>query len=115
MQPVKPQMDVQLKKPAKKSIGLSKDKNCQVTICENTDSNSQVSRNLDKSCQENENIDMQSVANTDHMQLPKPAVLHKYRRLCSDKNCQSTRCYQKRSPMRPIQKYDKNCQSANMM
>ena len=36
-------MDVQLKKPAKKSIGLSKDKNCQVTICENTDSNSQVS------------------------------------------------------------------------
>ena len=35
--PVNPQMDVQLKKPAKKSIGLSKEKNCQTKICENTD------------------------------------------------------------------------------
>ena len=43
MQPVKTQMDAQLKKPAinssnKKSIGLSKDKNCQAIKCENTDS-----------------------------------------------------------------------------
>ena len=43
MQPVKPQMDVWLKKPAMKSsnkmlIGSAKDKYCQATSCENTDS-----------------------------------------------------------------------------
>ena len=37
------------------------------------------------------------------MQLPKPAVPYKYTRLCSDKNCQSTRCYKKKNS-------DKNCQ-----
>ena len=56
MQPVKPQMDVQSKKPAmepsnKKSIGLNK--NCKDTICENIDPKSQTSRNSDKNCQEN--------------------------------------------------------------
>ena len=42
---------------------------------------------------------MWSVTNTEitNMQLPKPAI----RRLCSDKNCQLTRCYTK---------YDKNYQ-----
>ena len=51
---------------------------------------------------------MWSVTSMNNMWLPKPAVLYKYRRLCSDKNCQSTRCYRKRV-------YDKNCQSANIM
>ena len=31
-----------------------------------------------------------------NMQLPKPAVPYKYTRLCSDKNCQSARCYQEK-------------------
>ena len=102
MWPVKPQMDVQLKKLAlkssnKKLIGVSKDKNCQAKICEYDDFKSQSSKCFDKECQEN--IKMQSVTNTDNMHLPKPAI----RRLCSDKNCQSTRCYKKRN-------YDKYCQ-----
>ena len=45
------------------------------------------------------------------MQLPKPAVLYNYKRLCSGKNCQSTRCYKKKSSVRPLCGKDKNCQS----
>ena len=30
--------------------------------------------------------------------------------LCSDKNCQSTICYRKKSPVRPMYANDKNCQ-----
>ena len=76
--PMKPQMEVQLKKPAskpcdKKSIGRASDKNCQATICEYDD----FQMCSDKDCQENIN-----------MWLPKPAI----RRLCSEKNCHSTRC-----------------------
>ena len=43
---------------------------------------------------------MQSVTKKMDMQLPKPALPYEYRRMCSDKNCQSTRCY--RNPMRPM-------------
>ena len=97
MQPVKPKMDMQLQKPImnsnnKKLVGLAKDKNCQAT----------VKMCSDKKCQEN--INMQSVTNTNDMQLPKPAVPYEYRRLCKDKNCQSTRCY--KSPVRPMYNYD---------
>ena len=56
-------------------------------------------------------IHMQSVTKTHDMQLPKPA----FTRLCSDKNFRSTRCFKKKSPVRPMYGYDKNCQSANMM
>ena len=110
MQPVKPQMDVQSEKPAmkssnKKSIGLNK--NCETTMshkkqkkCGYEDSESHIQRNSDKNCQEN-NV-MWSVTNETDMGLPKPGS----RRLCSDKKCQSTRCY--RSPIRPM--YDKHCQ-----
>ena len=105
MQPVKPPMDVWLKKSAMKLIGLARDKNCQAKIsytnqkkCKTIDSKSQISRNYGKNCQET--INMCSVTQKTNMQLPKPAI----RRLCKDKNCQSTRCYTK---------YDKNCQSAN--
>ena len=45
-----------------------------------------------------------------NMQLPKPAVQYNYTGLCNDKNCQSTRCYKKKSPMRPMCGDDKNCQ-----
>ena len=54
---------------------------------------------------------MQLVTNTDNVQLPKPALLYKYRRLYSDKNCQSTRCYKKKSAVRPMYNYNKYCQS----
>ena len=63
---------------------------------------SQVQRSYDKNCQADKSNVMRSVTNTEDMHLTKPAI----RRLCRDKNCQSTRCY--RSPRRP--KYDKNCQ-----
>ena len=98
MQPVKPQMDVWLKKPEKKSIGLAKGKNCQATICKNTDPKSHMSRNSDKNCQENENNVMWSVTKKTDVWLPKPV------RLCSDKNFQSSRCYslKKKSPRRPM-------------
>ena len=112
MQPVKPQMNVQLKKPAMKSSNkklIESNKNCEATIsckkqkeCEYDDSKSHMSRNSDKNYQGKINNNMWSVINTKHMQLPKPA------RLCSDKNCQSTRCY--KSPVGPMNKYDKNCQ-----
>ena len=51
----------------------------------------------DRNCQENRRpkkpkTHIWSVTKkTDDMQLPKPAG----RRLCDDKNCQSTRCYKK--------------------
>ena len=48
---------------------------------------SQFSICSDKNYQEN--INMWSVMPEMDMQLPKPAI----RRLCNDKNCQSTRCY----------------------
>ena len=92
-----------------KHVPLHKDKNCQATISEYDDFKGQSSMSSDKNCQEN--INKQSVTNTNNMWLPKAAVLHKYRRLCSAKNCQSTRCYKKYEDT----KYDKNCQSANVM
>ena len=99
-------MDVQLPKPTVQYQyrRLSKDKNFQATICEYNDSKGQSTVKVcsDKNCQEI----MQPVMPEMNAQLPKPAI----KRLCSDKECQSTRCcsYKKRN-------YDKNCQSANMM
>ena len=61
--------------------------------------------------QENEVITMWPVMPELNMWLAKPAI----RRLYSDNNCQSKRCYKKKSPGRPMYDYDKNCQSANMM
>ena len=112
--PVKPEMNVQLPKPAVlyQYRRLSKDKKCQSTVCEYDDfeSQSKVKMCSDKICQEN--INMQPVMpDIMNVQLPKPAVLCKCRRLCSDKNCQSTRCCKKKSPMRPVHTYDRNCQS----
>ena len=99
MWPVKFQMDMQSEEPAKQSsfkkkhVPLYKDKNCKVTKshkkqkeCEYNDSNSQSFKCSDKNCQEKENNNMQSVTNNTNMWLPKPAI----RRLCKDKNCQST-------------------------
>ena len=52
---------------------------------------------------------MPVIVNTEVKQLSPPLI----RRLCHDKRCQSTRCYKKKSPVRPKYKYDKNCQSGS--
>ena len=83
MGPVNPQMGVQLKKPAilYQYRRVNMEKSCQATIynkkqrkCEYDDFKSQSSKCSDKNCQENENINMHSVANTDNMWLPIPAI-----------------------------------------
>ena len=33
--------------------------------------------------------------------------------MCQDEKCQSTRCFKKKSPVRPKYKYDKNCHSGS--
>ena len=65
---------------------------------------SQIQRSYDKNCQADKSNVMWSVTNTEDMRLTKPAI----RRLCRDKNCQSTRCYNNRGPRRTTD--DKNCQ-----
>ena len=94
MWPVKPQIDVQSEEPATQFSFKEKQKKCKY---DHLDSQSTVLKCSDKNCQENGNSVMWSVTKETDMQLPKPEI----RRLCSDKKCQSTRCYTK---------YDKNCQ-----
>ena len=67
----------------------------------------------DKNCQETKLIHMWSLKpeKSSIKWLPKPAVPDQYKKLCSDKNCQSTRCYRKKHPVRPMCGDDKNCQS----
>ena len=52
-----------------------------------------------KNCQEDKNSVMQSVTKEENIdvQLSQPAI----KSICSDKNCQSTRCYKNISPRRP--------------
>ena len=55
-----------------------------------------ISRNknpINKNCQADKNSVMQSVTNTEDRHSAKPEI----RRLCRDKNCQSTRCYKNMS------------------
>ena len=52
---------------------------------------------------------MPPIVNTKDKQLSTPLI----RRLCQDEKCQSTRCFKKKSPVRPKYKYDKNCQSGS--
>ena len=91
MWPVKPQIDVQLKKHIplhKENKLLCHDKNCQ-----------EIKRPRKPTCV------MQSVTkeeNTD-VWLSQTAM----KSMCSDKNCQSTRCYRNMSQRRPM--HDKNC------
>ena len=101
MWPVKPKEYIQLEKPLakdkksqvtlhnKKQVPLSKDNNCKSIRSYNK------SMYSDKNCQEN-NV-MQSVTKETDVQLPKP-IPYEYRRICKDKHCQSTGCYQKRVP-----------------
>ena len=52
---------------------------------------------------------MPAIVNTEDKQLSTPII----RRLCQDEKFQSTRCFKKKSPVRPKYKYDKNCQSGS--
>ena len=117
MYPVKPEIDMQsvTRSSNEKLVGSASDKICQATICyqkqkkcEHDDFKSQSSMCSNKNCQEN--INMWPVMPEKNMWLPKPAVLYQYTRLCNDKNCQSIRCNNAKSPVRPMYGYDKNCQ-----
>ena len=52
---------------------------------------------------------MPAIVNTKDKWLSPPLI----RRLCQGEKCQSTRCFKKKSPVRPRYKYDKNCQSGS--
>ena len=52
---------------------------------------------------------MPIVVNTEDQQLSTPII----GRLCQDEKCQSTRCFKKKSPVRPKYKYGMNCQSGS--
>ena len=120
-QPVKSAMDMQSNgsavpiqyKMSKQQITAQEDdKNCQVTRCNKKKNQLKQVKSMcfDRNCQ----VNMRPVKPEIDMQLPKPAIPYKYKRLCSDKNCQSTRCFKKKCPVRPVCD-DKNCQSANIM
>ena len=121
--PKKPKKAMWLKKPAKLAQSIN-DKNCQAESSENYDYKSQVSQAYqekrkprkfqmcsDKKSQEPSYMCpvMPVIVNTEVRQLSTPTI----RRLCQDEKCQSTRCYKKKSPVRPQYKYDKNCQSGS--
>ena len=65
----------------------------------------------DKSCQSTLCSNMWPVKPTMDMWSVEPAT---YKKMSSDKNCQSTKGYKKKSPVRPVCN-DKNCQSAKTM
>ena len=51
----------------------------------------------DKKCQDDQCVNMWPVKPPKDMQLSKPEISYQYKRLCCDKNCQSTRCYKKKN------------------
>ena len=118
-----PKKAMWLKKPAK-SIQSINDKNYQAKSNENNDYKSQISQAFkekrrprksqmcsDKKCQEPSYMwpVLPVLVNTEDKQLSTPII----GRLCQDEKCQSTRCFKKKSPVRPKYKYDKNCQSGS--
>ena len=107
----KPKKAMWLKKPAK-SIQSINDKNYQAENSENNDYKSQVpnacqvKRRPRKSvmCSDKKSQEpsykwpvMPAIVNTEDKQLSTPLI----RRLCQDEKCQSTRCFKKKSPVRP--------------
>ena len=85
-----------------------------ITIPKKEDKNCQPKMFSDKDCQEKQNANtwpvQPEVEKSSNQWLSKPAVPYKYKSLCNDKNCQSTRCYKKKSSVRPVHGYNKNCQ-----
>ena len=119
----KPKKVMWSKKPAK-SIQSINDKNYQAENSKGNDYKSQVpkacqvKRRLRKPqvCSDNNSQEpsykwpvMPAIVNTEDKWLSTPLI----RRLCKDEKCQSTRCFKKKSPVRPKYKYDKNCQSGS--
>ena len=78
------------------------DKKCQATKCY---------KKVAKNCQI---TNMQQLKSEMDMQSKEPAMQSSFKKkhisLCKDKNCQSTWCYGKKSPVRPVYSNDKNCQ-----
>ena len=78
------------------------DKKCQASKCY---------KKVYKNCQ---TTNMQPVESHVDMQSKEPAMQASFKKkhvpLCKDKNYQSTRCYRKKSPVRRMYGYDKNCQ-----
>ena len=110
----KPKKAMWLKKPGNSMQSIN-DKNYQAENSENNDYKSQVPKACqvkrrprksqmcsDKKSQE-PNYKWSVLVNTEDKQLSLPLI----RRLCQDEKCQSTRCYKKKSPVRPKYKYDK--------
>ena len=91
------------------------DKNCQVNneaVC--ADKKYQATKcykKVDKNCQITY---MWPVKPEMKIQSKEPAMQYSFKKkhipLCKDKNCESTRCYRKKSPVRPMYDNDKNCQ-----
>ena len=117
----RPKKAMWLKKPAK-SIQSINDKNYQAESSENNDYKSQISQAYqqkrrprksqmysDKKSQEPSYMQpvLPVLVNTEDKWLSTPII----GKLCQDEKCQSTRCFKKKSPVRPKYKYDKNCQS----
>ena len=78
------------------------DKKCQATKCY---------KKVNKNCQ---TTNMQPVKPKMDMQSKEPTMQSSFKKkhvpLCKDKTCQSTRCYRKKSPVRPMYGNGKNCQ-----
>ena len=119
----KPKKALWLMKPTK-SVQSINDKNYQAENNKNNDYKSQVlkacqvKRRPRKSqmCSDKKSQEpsykwpvMPVIVNTEDKWLSTPLI----RRLCQDEKCQSTRCFKKKSPVRPKYKYDKNCQSGS--
>ena len=100
MWPLKPQTDMRLEK----NIPLHKEKKYEYDEFRSQSTKEDKLLYYDKKCQETKRSKkpksvMQSVTNTEDRWPAK----HEIRRLCKDKNCQSTRCYKNMSPRRPMQ------------
>ena len=66
----------------------------------------------DKNFHENQSINMQPVKPATNVQS---VTNTRNKRLYSNKNCQSDRCFKKKCPKRPMCGNDKNCQSTQCM
>ena len=114
---------MQLAKPASLQ-STSKQKNlrrqhyvCDDNECQSTKLNKKSMCSY-RNCQDNKSVIILPVNLQMDMQPKEPALQSSFKKkhvlLCNDKICQSTRCFKKKCPVRPVCD-DKNCQSANLM
>ena len=109
------------KVPIQDEIGKQKckanvhDDNCQVNneavFADKKYQATKCYKNVDKNCKI---TNMRTVKPEMHMWSKEHTMQSSFRKkhlpLCKDKNCQSTRCYRKKNPVRPMYDNDKNCQ-----